>query len=350
MEPATRDPSNPLLNEAELRSLLDKLTTIKGGSRELILSQIDPQHLDLLCQKNPEDAIANQYCNNFNFWQDLVLIQGYDLPDSFPEIIDIMRTSDKVTRVEVIKSLFFRKRGQASPYFRTLANKIMGPDQLILDAQYLRRQIDNYRDRRGKTWPAVYLIYLDEEHEAEGDEGPFPVRTDYRQLLQYLVDSELKLSSKNILNSFWYGSSLKIRPSLQQQIADQEVAMIESFLREGDLVGVISGSDPDDPRFYYYFTGTELILMKTHLTGHDYYLPVEAASFLGRLQMFTWDKPFYAYKMAEQDYIHGFFVDDKFLDLASPKEGKLIQLDGYEFWVKFDEKGISSVDPSEKLK
>lgn len=331
--------------EFTLQQLLIKVGRLPPEVRLPILAEIDLQTLDRLCQEAANVAEPDKttfenligYCNDANFWRDLTLAQGYDLPEGFPEIVDAMRPSKDISQAEVIRGLFFRDVDTMESYFEALANNIekglvKGTNQLILDTQYLLDQIRDHRERHGKFWPKAHFIHINKV--LSNTPGNFPEKTSYDQLLQYLVDNDYPIGKNPDQDLFWL-KPLKISLELAEQINEQEVATIGSFLKEGDLVGIIGTPDNRGTRKYYYFTGNELILMKTYKRSSNYYLPVEAASFLGEHKMFTWEGPFQIYKMmGGLNYVHGFFVDGKFLDFAGEQEGKLTRLNGYDFWIK----------------
>lgn len=284
-------PRKGIRPEFEFQRLLVRVSKLPIELRHQILQQISPDTLNQLCQGLDKATFGNlvEYCSNANFWRDLVLEQGYDLPEGFPTLINMMRTSHKDTEAEVIKDFFFRDFNNFWRRKRIFVQRLKckypssspEQDQLILDAEYLNSQVEHRihtaGDRKLIFYPLNFWI-------PRAPEVPLPTRITYAQLLQLLINSDYSLSEPLLL--MWFGyPEIEIDNDLQRSINEQRIAMLPLFLREGDIVGPVELYSPfhhySTINYYYvYGQGNQQILVKLEEIEQRYFLPNESGRFL----------------------------------------------------------------------
>lgn len=254
------------------------------------------------------------------------LSQLYDLPETFPEIITLLKRPSENTEV-VLNDLFtFNTRSlrdRIDLFDQRLINN-KSSQQLILDFDYLTRQIEDRLVHQERKYPRLFSInFLANPGATFKQEGPIS----YQDLLQTLVDYDYQPKPSTELVTESVDEKL-ISSKTANQLAQQQIALTENFLRRGDLVALVIGS-----KVFYYYVDQQKLLIPLFKRKGGYFLPMKAIPFLRDNELDDIDKVRHFYQLRNEGWIEGLSDGKQFFEFAAAndKNSQLKDIGGYPF-------------------
>lgn len=305
MEPP-RSTNAEAISQKELDQLLIRLSSLPPELAVPFLYQLSYRQLISIClgaKKTQSSKLARLafFCQDVNFWRDWLLENGYSLPETLPELLDILQKV-KETDLTILKKIFF---SEDSPMISRRLIKLWQDfheegvegvteeelEQAVLDLDYINEQVEDRALRQKTQRPRVFEIKLFTVARE------LPLKISYDDLLQLLVDGNMTdnliygiegLTFRTVLfsgESFLRKQAKLEYPELGQRMAEQRLAQMSSLIRKGDLIKVIFNRQPLWNGIQYYFVSDNKFLVKiVHLDieNGSYFFPEESMRFLSK--------------------------------------------------------------------
>lgn len=261
----------------------------------------------------------------------------YDLPETFPRILQLLRSSKNESQATIIQELFHTEEGDPGEIVNIFEEKVLkyrpkDLNELVLDFDYVLKQIKDFIWHLNREYPGLYHISVSRNSNSA---LKLKRRLTYQDLLQFLVDNDYSINF-NTKDSFWSAELLK--PSLIERLAEQDTAIIDRFLREGDIVFLDQGKgEPREYYFVYKVIGDDKwlsLLPAQQFIGkveRAHYLPMEAIPFLKDHDLNQIDKVNSFLKLSGKDWIYGISDGSKFYKFPSvnTKPDNMVTINGY---------------------
>lgn len=340
MEPPPRTRLSVQLQPAEeTKQFLESIANFPDEIIIEILYRTDYQRLMAICkglqtlpksQRQKYGWLVN-FCDDVNFWRDWLIEQGYDLPETLPQTLRVLREEGQ-TDLNLIQKIFFQD--QLLEVGSTLIRLLKKPlrEEFIEDAQitreetiqatldldYLEKQIQD-RQLRKDGQPRVFVIelFVTDEQYANLE---LPEELSAEELIQWIVNHDLEEMPlftirdeaspwvKKFFTRRFYHSTANLT-YLVQKLGDQTLATLPFFLREGDLVSlsfVDTNTDQEESIDYsqkIYYVGPKGQLYKTQSLNEEEeaFFPEEALPFLKKHQITNHEQLFKLYPRLVND-------------------------------------------------
>jgi hypothetical protein len=306
-------------SQQETNALLLRLSKLPQELSLSILMGLDSRQLLTICTMarrrsgNQKLKELGYYCDDPNFWRDYLFEQGYDLPESLPKLVRILRdlADRELTDADILTSIFFNR-----PRFRRTIKEplinivkeyyregieykglaLTDLHQAVLDWDYLEQQIVN---RKLKPVPKIWRITLYLPNNTPRVVDDFPNKLSMDQFIQLLVDrgfsgDTIKVETQNLnilrhlTNKSYTLIAEEFGPQIQQdfrtEINEQNLLLLPSFIREGDLISIdfrkYNNELFGELRVFYYVTKNEQLVKANRPRYDQFYFPEEAYDFL----------------------------------------------------------------------
>lgn len=280
-------------SEEEVFLLLKRIASLPVELALPILYNLDYDSLIAVCDgakkaQLPKLQNLGFFCDNDQFWNDYIYEQGFDFPKDMPLLFKIIRNKGE-NNLTVLKDLLFSEEGSQVRKtnllnaFNERQNKYMSQlelEQAALDLDYIDQQVRDRELRRTGNPRTVIIDIFSPEIISD-----FPGDISFNDFIQWLVDRDLAINKVGWpvnLTSYWvnvlggFNHMRKVNPrshafELYLQFVDQDLAMLPSLAREGDLVVVkarsLSNSKIRQVQLYYVGPQGMLYPLISHEAG-----------------------------------------------------------------------------------
>lgn len=298
---------SPSQSQEETTALFRRLSRLPAETARQILLNLKEQQLSAICKdtetiKNRELKFLSDFCHDANFWRDWLLNQGYDLPETLPKLIEILRGNEEETDADLLRSIFF---GDPISHYNLKKDlldllrhyyrddepyegiSMADLHQAVLDWDYIDQQLTDRNWRENVKKPRIFKITLLVLTPA-WIPADYPQRLSIQELLEELVDRNFSGDNIQINTSSSIINLLTEKPlparvwrDFKTEITEQDLALLPSFIREGDLILLdykTVGGTSLSKRVDYYVGPKSLIKMDNEPT--HFYFPSEAYEFL----------------------------------------------------------------------